>query len=97
METGTSEQEVRENVCKILEEMSQNLQLPFIRLMAYTFAKVFKKLFSAVLVNMEGLSVVSSTQEQLTEQLLSIQHTVVLGKKLQLCIFGHKFVVNRTQ
>lgn len=76
METGSSEQEVREKVCEILEEMSQNLQLRFIRLMAYTLTKVFKKLFSAIFVNMDGLSVVSSPQQQL----LSTQHTVVLER-----------------
>ncbi|XP_037541747.1 dihydroxyacetone phosphate acyltransferase [Nematolebias whitei] len=66
METGSSEQEVREKVCEILEEMSQNLQLRFIRLMAYTFTKVFKKLFSAIFVNMEGLSTLQqATQENL--------------------------------
>lgn len=56
METGSSVEEVREEARGILEEMSQNLQLRFIRLMAYTFNKVFKRLFSSIFVNMEGLN-----------------------------------------
>lgn len=58
METGSSVEEVREDARGILEEMSQNLQLGFIRLMAYVLSKVFKRLFSSVLVNMEGLNAV---------------------------------------
>lgn len=57
-ETGSSVEEVREEARGILEEMSQNLQLPFIRLMAYTMNKVFKRLFSGIFVNMEGLNMV---------------------------------------
>uniref|UniRef100_A0A3Q3X4P4 Phospholipid/glycerol acyltransferase domain-containing protein n=1 Tax=Mola mola TaxID=94237 RepID=A0A3Q3X4P4_MOLML len=48
----------------ILEEMSQNLQLGFIRLMAYMLTKVFKRLFSGIFVNMEGLNMLQqATQE----------------------------------
>ncbi|XP_017291501.1 dihydroxyacetone phosphate acyltransferase isoform X2 [Kryptolebias marmoratus] len=63
-ETGSSEQEVREEVCGILKEMSQNLQLPFIRLMGYIFTKVFKRLFSAIFVNMEGLSALQQAAQE---------------------------------
>lgn len=56
METGSSVEEVREEACGILEEMSQNLQLGFIRLMAYTLNKVLKRLFTGIYVNMEGLN-----------------------------------------
>lgn len=62
METGSSVEEVREDARGILEEMSQNLQLGFIRLIAYVLSKVLKRLFSSVLVNMEGLNAVSTTQ-----------------------------------
>ncbi|XP_068433080.1 dihydroxyacetone phosphate acyltransferase isoform X1 [Clinocottus analis] len=55
-ETGTSLEEVREEASEILEEMSQNLQLGFIRLMGYIFTKVFKRVFTNVYVNMEGLN-----------------------------------------
>lgn len=55
-ETGLSEEEVREEACGIMEEMSQNLQLRFIRLMAYTLTKVIKRLFTSIYVNMEGLN-----------------------------------------
>ncbi|GLD59748.1 dihydroxyacetone phosphate acyltransferase-like protein [Lates japonicus] len=56
METGSSVEEVRKEACGILEEMSQNLQLGFIRLMGYTLTKVFKRLFTSIFVNMEGLN-----------------------------------------
>ncbi|XP_027140390.1 dihydroxyacetone phosphate acyltransferase isoform X2 [Larimichthys crocea] len=56
METGSSVEEVREEACGILEEMSQNLQLGFIRLMAYVLSKVFKRLFTSIFVNTEGLN-----------------------------------------
>ncbi|KAM6906234.1 dihydroxyacetone phosphate acyltransferase [Lycodopsis pacificus] len=54
-ETGSSLEEVREEASVILEEMSQNLQLGFIRLLAYVLTKVLKRLFTGVHVNMEGL------------------------------------------
>uniref|UniRef100_A0A8C2ZF29 Glyceronephosphate O-acyltransferase 2 n=1 Tax=Cyclopterus lumpus TaxID=8103 RepID=A0A8C2ZF29_CYCLU len=54
-ETGASPEEVREEASAILEEMSQNLQLGFIRLLGYIFTKVFKRLFTSINVNMEGL------------------------------------------
>lgn len=56
METGSSLETVREEARSILEEMSQNLQLRFIRLMGYTLSKVFKRVFSSIFVNMEGLN-----------------------------------------
>ncbi|XP_042359374.1 dihydroxyacetone phosphate acyltransferase [Plectropomus leopardus] len=55
-ETGSSVEEVKEEACGIMEEMSQNLQLGFIRLMGYTLSKVFKRLFTGIYVNMEGLN-----------------------------------------
>lgn len=55
--------EVREDARTILEEMSQNLQLGFIRLMAYTLSKVFRRLFSNIFVNMEGLNMVSDAHK----------------------------------
>nr|XP_046228564.1 dihydroxyacetone phosphate acyltransferase [Scatophagus argus] len=64
METGSSLENVREEARGILEEMSQNLQLGFIRLMAYTLSKVFKRLFTSIFVNMEGLNrLQQATQE----------------------------------
>ncbi|CAK6962195.1 dihydroxyacetone phosphate acyltransferase isoform X1 [Scomber scombrus] len=56
METGSSVEAVREEARVVMEEMSQNLQLGFIRLMGYTLSKVFKRLFSNIFVNMEGLN-----------------------------------------
>jgi len=44
---------------RILDEMSQNLQLGFIRLMSYLLSKVLKRLFSGIFVNVEGLAMVS--------------------------------------
>lgn len=58
LETGLSVDEVKEDARSILEEMSQNLQLSFIRLMAYMLSKVFKRLFSGVFINVEGLNTV---------------------------------------
>ncbi|XP_037606301.1 dihydroxyacetone phosphate acyltransferase [Sebastes umbrosus] len=55
-ETGSSLEEVREEACGILEEMSQNLQLGPIRLMAYILTKVIKRLFTSIYINMEGLN-----------------------------------------
>lgn len=57
-ETGATVKQVREDARAVLEEMSQNLQLGVIRLMAYTLSKVFKRLFSNIFVNMEGLNTV---------------------------------------
>lgn len=62
-ETGLSVKEVREEARGILEEMSQNLQLGFIRLMAYTLCKVFKRIFKSIFVNMEGLNTVRTTKQ----------------------------------
>lgn len=56
VETGSSVEKVREEACGILEEMSQNLQLGFIRLMGYTLTKVFKRVFTGIFVNLEGLN-----------------------------------------
>ncbi|KAM7395543.1 hypothetical protein PAMA_007016 [Pampus argenteus] len=55
-ETGSSVEAVREEACVIMEEMSQNLQLGFIRLMGFTLSKVFKRVFTSIFVNMEGLN-----------------------------------------
>lgn len=64
METGSSEEEVREEARGILAEMSQNLQLGFIRLMGYTLTKVFKRLFSSIFVNMEGLNTLQQAVQE---------------------------------
>lgn len=47
---------VKEEAVNILEEMSQNLQLSFIRLMGFALTKVFKRLFSSIHVNEDGLT-----------------------------------------
>nr|XP_029510640.1 dihydroxyacetone phosphate acyltransferase-like [Oncorhynchus nerka] len=56
METGESVDLVREEASGILDEMSQNLQLGFIRLLGFTLSKVFKRLFSHININREGLN-----------------------------------------
>lgn len=56
METGSSVEAVKQEVCGILEEMSHNLQLRFIRLLGFTLTKVFKRLFTSIYFNMEGLN-----------------------------------------
>ncbi|CAG5928141.1 unnamed protein product [Menidia menidia] len=63
-ETGSPVEQVREEACGILNEMSQNLQLGFIRLMSYTLSKVFKRLFSSIFVNMEGLNMLQQAAQE---------------------------------
>lgn len=63
-ETGLSVDEVKEDARSILEEMSQNLQLNFIRLMSYVLTKVFKRLFSGIFVNVEGLNSVRTANRR---------------------------------
>lgn len=55
MESGETLEVVREQASGILEEMSQNLQLGFIRLLGFILTKVFKRLFRSIHVNQEGL------------------------------------------
>ncbi|XP_053338145.1 dihydroxyacetone phosphate acyltransferase [Clarias gariepinus] len=55
-ESGEPRECVKEEAVSILEEMSQNLQLNFIRLMGFTLTKVFKRLFSSLRVNEDGLA-----------------------------------------
>lgn len=55
--------EVKEDARSILEEMSQNLQLSFIRLMSYVLTKVFKRLFSGIFVNVDGLNSVRTANQ----------------------------------
>lgn len=63
-ETGSSVEEVREEACGILEEMSQNLQLKCIRLMGFTLSKVLKRLYSGIFVNMEGLNMLQQSIQE---------------------------------
>ncbi|XP_062406574.1 dihydroxyacetone phosphate acyltransferase-like isoform X2 [Sardina pilchardus] len=55
-ESGEPVDVIREEAAGILEEMSHNLQLSFIRLLGYTLSKVFKSVFRRILVNEEGLN-----------------------------------------
>lgn len=64
METSLSVEEVKEDARHLLEEMSQNLQLGFIRLMAYTLSKVFKRLYTNIYVNMEGLNMLQQAIQE---------------------------------
>ncbi|KAK2883868.1 hypothetical protein Q8A67_017505 [Cirrhinus molitorella] len=45
-----------EEASTMLDEMSQNLQLGFIRLLGYALSKVFKSVFSSIHVNEDGLT-----------------------------------------
>nr|XP_015194544.1 PREDICTED: dihydroxyacetone phosphate acyltransferase-like [Lepisosteus oculatus] len=54
-ETGESPAIIQEEAAVILEEMAQNLQLGFIRFLAYSLSKVFKRVFRRVRVNEEGI------------------------------------------
>lgn len=64
METGLSVAEVKEDAHVLLEEMSQNLQLGFVRLMGYTLSKVLKGLFTNIYVNMEGLGMLQQAIQE---------------------------------
>ncbi|XP_058249510.1 dihydroxyacetone phosphate acyltransferase [Hemibagrus wyckioides] len=55
-ESGEPPEVVKEEAVSILEEMSQNLQLSFIRLMGFALTKVFKRLFTSIRVNEDGLA-----------------------------------------
>ncbi|XP_068564923.1 dihydroxyacetone phosphate acyltransferase [Cebidichthys violaceus] len=63
-ETGASLEEVREEACGILDEMSQSLQMGFIRLLAYILTKVLKRLFTGVHVNIEGLNALQQAVQE---------------------------------
>nr|XP_057912360.1 dihydroxyacetone phosphate acyltransferase isoform X2 [Doryrhamphus excisus] len=54
-ETGSSVEAVTEEAEGILREMSQNLQLGFVRLMGYMLSKVLKRIYSSIYVNMDAL------------------------------------------
>ncbi|XP_008284407.1 dihydroxyacetone phosphate acyltransferase-like [Stegastes partitus] len=74
METGSPPETVMDEARGILEEMSQNLQLGFIRLMGFTLTKVFKKLFRSIYVNMDGLNTVRTHQNP-SEPVTTDQYT----------------------
>lgn len=63
-ETGVTVKEVKEDARKILEEMSQNLQLGFIRLMGFVLTKVFKRVFTGVFLNMDGLNTLQQAVQE---------------------------------
>ncbi|KAL4630450.1 dihydroxyacetone phosphate acyltransferase-like [Arapaima gigas] len=54
-ESGEPLDVIKEEVTETLEEMSQNLQLGYIRFMSFILSKVFKKLFRRIVVNENGL------------------------------------------
>ncbi|KAM4522212.1 dihydroxyacetone phosphate acyltransferase isoform 2-T2 [Odontesthes bonariensis] len=64
VETGMPVEKVREEAMGILDEMSQNLQLGFIRLMSYILSKVLKRLFSGIFVNVEGLATLQQAAQE---------------------------------
>ncbi|XP_072297653.1 dihydroxyacetone phosphate acyltransferase [Eucyclogobius newberryi] len=63
-ESSLSTEEVREDARLLLEEMSQNLQLGFIRLMGFTLSKVIKRLYAHIYVNMEGLNALQQAVQE---------------------------------
>uniref|UniRef100_A0A3Q1GN75 Dihydroxyacetone phosphate acyltransferase-like n=1 Tax=Acanthochromis polyacanthus TaxID=80966 RepID=A0A3Q1GN75_9TELE len=64
VETGSPLETVMGDAGRILEEMSQNLQLGFIRLMAFTLTKVFKKLFRSIFINLDGLNTLQQAVQE---------------------------------
>lgn len=73
MESGEPLEGVKEEAVSILEEMSQNLQLSFIRLMGFALTKVFKRLFSSIRVNEDGLARVRHARIAGVAHLYSLQ------------------------
>ncbi|XP_054618375.1 dihydroxyacetone phosphate acyltransferase-like isoform X2 [Dunckerocampus dactyliophorus] len=63
METGSSLEAVTEEAGGILKEMSQNLQLGFVRLMGYMLSKVLKRIYSSIYVNMDALHLLQRVVE----------------------------------
>lgn len=60
METGSPPEVVRAQAAAILEEMSQKLQLGFVRLMGFMLSKVLKRIYSHIYVNMDALRTVAT-------------------------------------
>lgn len=59
VECGEPREAVLEEASALLDEMSQNLQLGFIRLLGFAMSKIFKSVFSSINVNEDGLTWVS--------------------------------------
>uniref|UniRef100_W5K293 Glyceronephosphate O-acyltransferase n=1 Tax=Astyanax mexicanus TaxID=7994 RepID=W5K293_ASTMX len=55
VESGEPCEGVKEEAMGLLEEMGQNLQLGFIRLLGFALSKIFKRVFSSIHVNEDGL------------------------------------------
>ncbi|KAI4890316.1 hypothetical protein NFI96_019576, partial [Prochilodus magdalenae] len=56
VESGEPLECVKEEAAGLLEEMAQNLQLSFIRLLGFSLSKIFKRLFRSIRVNEDGLA-----------------------------------------
>ncbi|XP_072533870.1 dihydroxyacetone phosphate acyltransferase [Salminus brasiliensis] len=55
LESGEPCECVKEEAMGIMEEMGQNLQLSFIRLLGFALSKIFKRVFRSIRVNEDGL------------------------------------------
>ncbi|XP_077365966.1 dihydroxyacetone phosphate acyltransferase [Festucalex cinctus] len=64
METGSSPELVRAQAVAILNEMSQKLQLGFVRLMGFMLSKVLKCIYSNIYVNMDALHMLRKAAEK---------------------------------
>uniref|UniRef100_A0AAY5F5S3 Phospholipid/glycerol acyltransferase domain-containing protein n=1 Tax=Electrophorus electricus TaxID=8005 RepID=A0AAY5F5S3_ELEEL len=63
-ESGKPQARVREEAAALLDEMSQNLQVTFIRLLGFALSKIFTRLFRRIQVNEDGLArLQQATQE----------------------------------
>ncbi|KAJ8410264.1 hypothetical protein AAFF_G00202450 [Aldrovandia affinis] len=54
-ESGELQEVIKEEAAGMLEEMAQNIQMGFIRFLAFILSKVFKRLFRRIHINEEGL------------------------------------------
>ncbi|MCJ8749916.1 hypothetical protein PDJAM_G00193030 [Pangasius djambal] len=101
VESGEPRECVREEAANILEEMSQNLQLSFIRLMGFALTKIFKRLFSSIRVNEDGLArLTASYKGEISEPKVmnsyespSCNHLIAPPLQLQQAIQEHPVIL----
>ncbi|KAK1805658.1 hypothetical protein P4O66_019930 [Electrophorus voltai] len=80
-ESGKPQARVREEAAALLDEMSQNLQVTFIRLLGFALSKIFTRLFRRIRVNEDGLArLQQATQEH--PVILMPNHRTLMGMSL---------------
>uniref|UniRef100_A0A8C2CYT9 Si:ch73-21k16.5 n=1 Tax=Cyprinus carpio TaxID=7962 RepID=A0A8C2CYT9_CYPCA len=80
-----------EEASALLDEMSQNLQLGFIRLLGFALSKVFKSVFSSIHVNEDGLTRVRVFLAELQNLMLPLAHPQP-GPAIAIALMGMKLI-----